>query len=406
MGSLLRIALRNVARNTRRSLITGAAIFLGIGALVGVGGFMKGFDDAIVANMAEGRLGALSLHHPRYLASEEQAPLGLSLPGDPAFLSRLSAVPGVKAVAPRLVFSAAVSVGEETGFASVLGVDPAREPRALPRAAEGIVEGRPVAAPGEAVLGAELARSLRARLGDTVTFLAPDKDGVLNAVEAKLVGLLAYKTPGDKRVAQLALLDADGLLRMEGRVSEIAVAVTGPAEGAPLLAVRDRLQAAVGSEAKVTTWSEIASWLTDLLVYQKVMLLVVGAVFVIVVLTGITNTMLMSVLERVREIGTLMALGARRREIAVLFLAESGFLGLLGGLAGALAGSAVTFWLNRRGIDLPPPGLAVHNFVRPSVTVAHNVLAVLLATAGATASAVYPAVKASRMRPVEALSHV
>lgn len=406
MGSLLRIALRNVARNTRRSLLTGAAIFLGIGALVGVRGFMQGFDDAIVANMAEGRLGALSIHHPGYLASEEQAPLGLSLPGDAAFLARLAEVPGVRAVAPRLAFSSAVNVGDETAFASVLGVDPAREAPALPRAADNVVEGRAIAAPGEAVLGAELARALHARPGDTVTFLASDRDGVLNAVEARLVGLLAYKTPGDRRVAQLALPDADALLRMEGRVTEIAVAASGPKEGPALLALRDRLQAAVGAEGKVSTWAEIASWLTDMLAYQKLMLAIIGFVFVAVVLTGITNTMLMSVLERVREIGTLLALGARRREILALFLAESSFLGLLGGLAGGLAGSAVVYWLGRRGIDLPPPGMNVRNVIRPAVSLGQVAFAVGLATAGATLSAVYPALKASRMRPVEALSHV
>lgn len=406
MGSLLRIALRNVARNTRRSLVTGTAIFMGIGVLVGVRGFMNGFDDAIVANMAEGRIGALSVHHARYLDSEEQAPLGLSLPGDAAALARMAAVPGVSAVAPRLTFSAAVSVGDRTAFASVVGIDPVRERRALPRASENVVAGRPIAAAGEALLGAELARSLGARIGDRVVFLAADRDGVLNGAEATLVGLIAYKTPGDRRVAQLALPDADALLRMEGRVTEIAVAVAGPARGPLLETVRRRLQGDLGPLARVSTWSEIASWLEDMILYQKIMFSVVGLVFVMVVLTGITNTMLMSVLERVREIGTLMALGVRRRQIAILFLAESSFLGLLGGLAGAAAGALAVAWLGRVGIDLPPPGMQVHNLIRPSITVAWAAGAVLLATAGAALSAIYPALKASRMRPVEALSHV
>ncbi len=406
MGSLLRIALRNVVRNTRRSLVTGAAIFLGIAALVGVRGFMNGFDDAIVANIAEGRVGALSVHHARYLESEEQAPLSLSLPGDAAALARLAAVPGVRAVAPRLLFSSAVNVGDETAFAAVVGVDPARERLALPRAVENVVEGRPIAAAGEALLGSELARSLRARIGDRVTFLAADRDGVLNGAEATLVGLIAYKTPGDRRVAQIALPDADALLRMEGRVTEIAVAIAGPARGPSLESVRQGLRAALGPGARVSTWSEMANWLEDMIFFQKVMFAVVGLVFVVVVLTGITNTMLMSVLERVREIGTLMALGARRRQIALLFLAESSFLGLLGGLAGAAAGALVVAWLGRVGIDLPPPGMQVHNLIRPNVSAGYAAGAVLLAALGATLSAVYPAVKASRMRPVEALSHV
>jgi putative ABC transport system permease protein len=406
MGSLLRIAVRNVARNTRRSLVTCTAIFIGIGALVGVRGFMNGFDDAIVANLAEGRIGALSIHHARYLESEEQAPLSLSLPADPSVLARLAAVPGVRAVAPRLLFSSAVSVGDETAFVSVVGVDPVREREALPRAAENVLEGRLIAGAGEALLGAELARSLRARMGDRVTFLASDRDGVLNGVEATLVGLIAYKTPGDRRVAQLALPDADALLRMEGRVTEMAVAIAGPERGPLLETVRRRLQSALGPAARVSTWSEIASWLEDMILFQKIMFAVVGLVFVVVVLTGITNTMLMSVLERVREIGTMMALGVRRRQIVLLFLSESAFLGLLGGLAGAVAGAAVVAWLGRVGIDLPPPGIEVHNLVRPSVTPGYAAGAVLLAAAGAMASAVYPALKASRLDPVEALSHV
>ncbi len=406
MGSLLAIALRNVARNGRRSLVTGSAIFLGIGALVGIRGFMNGFDDAIVANLAEGRVGALSVHHARYLESEEQAPLDLSLPGDVASLARLARIPGVRAVAPRLLFSAAVNVGEETAFASVVGVDPVREGKALPRAAENVLAGRPIAGPGEALLGAELARSLHARIGDRVTFLASDRDGVLNGIDARLVGLIAYKTPGDKRVAQLALPDADALLRMRGQVTEIAVAIAGPARGPLLEAVRGRIQAALGPGARVSTWSEIASWLEDMILFQKIMFAVVGMVFVVVVLTGVANTMLMSVLERVREIGTLMALGVRRRQIVLLFLAESSTLGLLGGLAGAAAGMLVVAWLGRVGIDLPPPGMQVHNLIRPSVGVGYAAGAVLLATAGATLSAVYPALKASRLRPVEALAHV
>lgn len=406
MGSLVRIALRNVARNTRRSLLTGAAIVLGIGVLVGVRGFLSAFDEAAAANLAQGRLGALSLHHPGYLESEEQAPLGLSLPGDAAFLGRIEAVPGVAAAAPRLAFAAAVSVGDRTGFAQVTGVDPAREPRALPRAAENLAAGRLMAGPAEALLGAELARALGARLGDTVTFLASDRDGVLNGVEARLVGLLAYKTPGDKRVAQLSLPDADALLRMEGRVTEVAVAVRGPFQGDPLLAVRDRLAAAVGPSARVSTWPELARWLEDFLLFQTILYGVVAAVFVAVVLTGIANTMLMSVLERVREIGTMMALGVRRRQIALLFLVESGLLGLLGGLAGAAAGSAAVLWMGRRGIDFRPPGVAVPNLVHPSLSPGFAAFAVALAAVGAIASAVYPALKASRLRPVEALSHV
>ncbi len=383
MGSLTRIALRNVLRNRRRSLLTSLAVILGIGALVGVRGFLNGFQEVIVLNLAEGRTGALAVHHPRYLSSE--------------------AVPGVRAAAPRIAFPAAVSVGDETGFAQVLAIDPAREARALPRAREAVVAGRPIAGPGEALLGAELARGLGARLGDTATFVAPDHDGVLNGMEARVVGLLAYKQPGDKRVAQVALADADALLRMDGRITEVAVSAPDP-QGPRLAGVRARLEAALGPAARVATWSELASWLADMLLFQSLLFGILAATVAAVSVTGIANAMLLSVLERVREIGTLMALGVRRRSILVLFLLESGFLGLLGGLVGAALGLAAVAAMNRIGIDIRTPGTSASSLVRPWVGVDDVAGAAALAWLGAVLAAVHPARRASRLRPVEALS--
>jgi putative ABC transport system permease protein len=387
-------------------VITGAALVLGIGAVVGVRGFTNGFQGATVANMAEGRIGALSVHHPRYLSSQEQAPLDLDLPGDAAFLERIERVKGITAVAPRISFTAAVNVGDETTFAQLVAIDPAREYRTLSRAREMIAEGRPIQREGECLLGAELARTLHARLGDTITFLANDREGVLNGAEAKLVGMLSYKTAGDRRVGQLALATADELLRMNGRVTEVAVSVEGELDGAPLFDKRERLQAALGSEVAVATWSEIASWLDDMLLFQRLMYGIIGVVLVVVVLTGIANTMLMSVLERVREIGTMMALGVRRRQVVTLFLAESATLGFLGGLAGAAVGSFIVWCLNVHGLDFPPPGTPVHNIIRPTVGLGFNLFAIALATLGATLSAIYPAFKAAQLKPVEALTHV
>ncbi|MBI5544474.1 MAG: ABC transporter permease [Deltaproteobacteria bacterium] len=404
--SFLLIVLRNVLRNRRRSLITAGAIVLGVCALVAVRGFTEGFHAATMANMAEGRLGALVVHHPRYLISQEQAPLDLDLPGDEAFLARIVAVPGVAAGTPRLTFTSAVNVGDETVFAQISAVDPRRELATLKRAKDMLAEGRAIEGAGECLLGLELARTLRAKLGDTITFLSNDREGVLNGAEAKLVGLLSFKTAGDRRVAQLALPTADQLLRMNGRVTEYAVAIDGDLEGADLLAAQSRLQEALGAQARVSTWSEIASWLTDMILFQRVMYAIIGLVLVVVVLTGIANTMLMSVLERVREIGTMMALGVRRRQIVGLFLAESALLGFLAGVVGAALGSLVVFWLHRRGLDFPPPGTTIHNIVRPTIGLGYNLFAVGLSTVGATLAAVYPAWRAAQLRPVEALSHV
>jgi putative ABC transport system permease protein len=406
VSSLLRIAARNVLRNRRRSAITAAAIVLGIGALVAVRGFTNGFYATLISNQAEGKLGALQVHHKRYLSSQEQAPLELDLPGDEPFLAKIASVPGVVAVTPRITFTSAVNLGDETTFSQLTAVDPSRELKALRKAGEAVAEGRPIQGPGECLLGTELAKTLHAKVGDTITFLANDRDGVLNGAEAKLVGLLAFKTPGDRKVAQLSLSTADELLRMNGRITEVAVAVDADLESAELGRIRERIQEALGGEVAVATWAEIATFLSDMLVFQRILYAIVSFVFVVIVLTGIANTMLMSVLERVREIGTMMALGVRRRQIVALFLAESGFLGLLGGVSGALVGSLIVLAMNQVGLDMPPVGSDVPNLVRPTIGLAYNLFAIALSTAGAVLAAIYPAWRASKLRPVEALTHV
>jgi putative ABC transport system permease protein len=126
----------------------------------------------------------------------------------------------------------------------------------------------------------------------------------------------------------------------------------------------------------------------------------------LVVLLGIVNAMLMSVLERVREIGTMLAVGMRRRQIVGLFLLEGLVLGFLGGVIGLALGAAVTMYFGHVGIDLPAPGATVSTLLRPVVTGRYLVEALVQAVVGAGVAALWPAFRASALRPVEALQSV
>jgi len=137
---------------------------------------------------------------------------------------------------------------------------------------------------------------------------------------------------------------------------------------------------------------------------NAVFAVVLGIVFIIVI-AAIVNTSLMTVMERTREIGTLMALGYKRRHILLLFLAESAAIGLGGGVtAMALAGGLLA-WLGARGIPFTLPGQTVSTVIFPVASASFLVLALLLAVASAVVAAFVPAYSASRMKPVEALSH-
>jgi putative ABC transport system permease protein len=129
----------------------------------------------------------------------------------------------------------------------------------------------------------------------------------------------------------------------------------------------------------------------------------VATVLLVIVLTSIINTMLMSVFERVREIGTLLAVGVRRAQVMTIFLIEAAAIGLLGGVGGALAGRTIVAVVASLGIRFELSGLGAVNVLRPQVSWAFVGSAVLVALAAAVAASLWPAWRASRMNPVDAL---
>jgi putative ABC transport system permease protein len=419
--TLLALATRNLLRNRRRTAIALAALVVGVGAMVVLRGLVNGQQQIILENIVLGQLGAVQVHHEGYLALVQGSPLSLDLEDTEALRQRIAAVPGVVGVSPRLVFGGMLSMPEpggavdsepRTAFLQLLAFDPALEPRVTPKRMTWVGEGSYLSEAGapELMLNADLARSLGARVMDGKALapqeqwpalLAADRDGALNGEGVRIAGTLVSASPGDRRVGYVPLATAQRVLRMEGRVTEYSVAVQ-PLEDA--VRVRDALRASLGPGYEVHTWQEVFPFIAQILGHQDFLFGILSSVFLLAVLLGIVNVMLMSVLERVREIGTMLAVGMRRRSIVVLFLLEGVVLGLVGGVLGALVGGAVTYWLHQRGILLPSPGANVDSIIRPFVPLTYLGRSVVMAAVGAGLAALWPAWRASRLRPVEALA--
>ena len=419
--TLLALATRNLLRNRRRTAIALAALVVGVGGMVVLRGLVNGQQRIILENIVQGQLGAVQVHHEGYLALVQGSPLSLDMEDSEALRQRIASVRGVVGVSPRVAFGGMLSMPEpegaedsepRTAFLQVLAFDPALEPRVTPKRMAWVGEGAflsEVGAP-ELMLNADLARSLGARVMDGEApppqeqwpaLLAADRDGALNGEGVRLSGTLVSASPGDRRVGYLPLATAQRVLRMEGRVTEYAVAVE-PLEDARR--VRDALRASLGPGYEVHTWEEVFPFIAQLMGQQDFLFGILSTVFLLAVLLGIVNVMLMSVLQRVREIGTMLAVGMRRWSIIVLFLLEGWVLGLVGGVLGALVGGAVTYWLHQRGILLPSPGATVDSIIRPFVTFTYLGRSVVMAAVGAGLAALWPAWRASRLRPVEALA--
>lgn len=418
---LLRLAFRNLTRNRRRTLLSLAAIMIGIGALISFRGFVNGQRRMMLSGMIDGSLGALQVHRKGYTANVQGLPLQLDMADSPELRARIAAVEGVVAVAPRIVFGAMLSTpdrGEELGqttFLVATAIEPGPERAVTPIRFDWIQDGRPFDRGDgpEVVLNQSLSESLGLRplgrdqapppLEQMPALLAADRDGALNGENVVLVGEQVSAMPGDRRMGLVPLNTAQRLLRMEGRVTEYAVGIKR-LEDAP--EVRDRLAAALGPELEVHTWEELMPFIQELTSAQDFLLSMVAAIFLVIVLLGIVNSMLMNVLERVREIGTMLAVGMRRRQVVTLLVLEGTALGIGGGVLGALLGVGLTAFLHWRGIQLTAPGAAVENTLRPYVTPAAVLLSMLAAVVGASLAALWPAFRASRLRPVDALRSI
>ncbi|MBM7118884.1 ABC transporter permease [Archangium primigenium] len=416
---LLPLATRNLLRNPRRTAISLAALVVGVGALVGLRGFINGQQRAVLENIVLGQVGALQVHRAGYLANVQASPLTLDLEDSPGLRARLADVAGVTGVAPRIVFGSMLSLpdgaeGEagRTGYLLVTAYEPELEPRVTPRRLTWLVAGEHLSgvdAPG-LLLDADMARSLGAQVRGARTepdtwpaLLAADREGVLNGEAVRLTGTLVGAPLGDQRQGYVPLGTAQRVLRMEGRVTEYALSVEDLGE---VHAVRDAARAALGPGYEVHAWDDVLPFVAQLARHQDFVFAVITAVFLVTVLLGVVNVMLMNVLERVREIGTLLAVGLKRRHVVSLFLLEGAVLGLLGGVLGAAVGWGATWWLGRHGIHLPSSDAASQSVIRPFVSAGYVARAVGLATVGAALAALWPAWRAAQLRPVEALAHV
>ncbi len=427
--AILKLAARNLLRNRRRTAITLAAMIIGVGVMVVLRGFISGQQKVIVENIVDGRLGAVQVHKKGYVKNVLTSPLNLDMAVSPELRAKLAAVEGVGAVSPRIEFGAMISTPDKapapedgsplpedkqgkTSFFIAIGVDPTLEAKVTPRRTALVDKGRmfPKADSEELVLNAEFAVGLETSIHDAsaplppleerTALLASDRDSALNGENVVLGGTFPTFSPGDKRVGLVPLALAQKLLRMEGRVTEYAISVQ-PLDKAEVVAAR--LQDTLGPDYEVHTWSQLFPFIKTLTGTQDFIFSIVSGVFLTVVLLGIVNAMLMSVLERTREIGTMLAVGMRRRQIVSLFLAEGLVIGLIGGLLGISLGFAVVTYFHSAGIPLPAPGATVPSIIRPFVSSRFLISAVIGTPIGAALATLWPAWRASRLRPVEAL---
>lgn len=424
MFNILKIAVRNLARFHRRTWLTSTLITLGIVAVLLFIATAGSFKTMMIGQFTDGVLGHLQVHRRGYVASIDTLPLNLNM--RPAMVEKVEQVlkkmDGVEAYSERVKLGAMFSNFTETTSARVNGIDPEKEVATMPllpgRISQGSKE-RPLLKRGEIVIPMLLSRGMKVNVGDTIVLVSTNRDGSVNGKTFLVRGVMDSMTGPSGRDSYIHIDDARDLLRLkEPEVSEIAIRLKNPAQLDQVYAQLSqeltgsaRMEKKPGDPGKgggsgfeVHTWADLSPFssivrMIDLLtVFIKVML-------VSIVLVSVLNVMVMAVYERIREIGTISAIGTPPGRILALFLTE----GLLLGLGGAALGSAISlgviYALNMWKITYSF-GQQQNLVLAPAVSVADVLITATMVVVVALLASLQPAWKASRMDPVRALGHV
>lgn len=407
MGLELRLAWRNVWRNARRTWLTVAATVFAVVLVVFFVAMAAGIHEKMIEDSVRVASGHVTLAGEGYFANRT---LEQFVTLDAGLQHTLDAAPGVRGWAPRLVGFGLVSKETDAQGVAVLGVDPVRE-ASVTTLARRVERGAFVSedAPKGIVLGERLARNLGAELGDEL-LLYSEAYSLETAYDLfTVVGVMKLPEPSlDRSLALVTLADAQAFFVYGERVSEVAL-LADDADAADRVAagLRDALP---GAEAvEVQTWAELMPELVQFIILDDAGMYVLLVILVIVVAFGILNTILMSVLERTRELGVLLALGLRPGAVFRLVYLESLLLAGLGLAIGLATSIPLVLWFQAHPVELSNELAGAMELIgaEPVITwklKPWNPLGSVLTILGVAAlAALYPAVKASRGRPVDAL---
>lgn len=398
------IAWRNIWRNKLRSIIMIVAIALGLLAGVFSTSFMQGLVDARIESATKTELGHLQIHAPHFLENNN---IVYTIQNSGELVSQIESLDSVKAVSRRLIAEPFIMAAHGTGGGKLIGVEPEQEKR-VTDIWEHIIAGTYLEHESRippVVIGEKLAKKLRLKVGSRINVQMVDRRGNLSLKGYRISGI--YRTTNtsyDESTLFVKYEDLQAQLGMEKNTAHEIVLLLENGDEAP--AVKPQAEKLAGNNV-VETWKELSpemSLLTDSMdQYMYIFILII----LLALCFGIINTMLMAVLERVKEIGMLMAVGMNKRKVFLMIILETVLLTVTGGIFGILTGAGITKIFETTPINLSmfAEGLESLGYASEVYTSVQNeslvTIAILVVITGIV-SAIYPARKALKLNPAEA----
>lgn len=406
-----KIAFRNIKRNKRRSILSGSAIAVATMIIVLMFSMINGMLIDIEWNVTSYATGHVRVRNIEYDKNEMFNPLHLNISGAEQRIREIDAIPEVSIVVPRTTFPGVVYRGEDSYKMQGVGVDFTKELE-FQKLAEHVVEGRiPEPGKNEVLMGFGLAKNMDLTIGDKFTVLTNTVYRGSNGMTFTVVGLVHFIISGMNTTTFYAPIDrVQRLVKANDAVTELLIKIPNGANtktaAAAVQAVLDKdgsseLMAKPFQELSFTySWIEIAQRIYDIM----------ALVFFILASSVIINTTMMVIFERMKEIGTIGAMGMTGGEIQKLFFLEAFYIGLLGALAGVILGIGLTILLSITGIDFSASmegiDFDISNIIYPKLSLRSTLFVYIYSVAVSSLATILPTRKAAQIEPVEALRSI
>jgi putative ABC transport system permease protein len=397
---LAALAWRNVWRNARRSLITISALAVGVAGIVGIYSYREIANQMIVRDITTGLVGHIQVHARGY----QEAPAIASLVQNP--LQVEAALHGAlpSATSERRVIGAGLAAsGERSAPAMVLGVEPGSS--SLYR----LAQGNELAAKGEVLVGRELASDLELGPGSELVLVSQAADGSVANDRYTVAGTFTSSSAEmDASAVAMSISDAQNFFGLGEGVHQLVVRL--PTEEEDVSTQLSALSSALDlSSLEALSWGQMLPELQASMATKRKTQKAMDVVIFLIVGLGVFNAMTMSVFERTRELGILASLGTRPRRLLAMVLLEALWQGAIGFILGVGVAAAVLHGFGT--VDLgnlmqgDVMGVRMPNSLQLGLFPGSLKGAAITAFCTALAGALLPAIRAMRLKPVEALRH-
>jgi ABC-type lipoprotein release transport system permease subunit len=402
MNQLFKMAYRDLGRNKRRSILSALAVSIGMTLLIFMAAVVRGEFRGALQNGIRLQTGHLQVRAASY--DENKVSLAWEdLIDNPAQVTdQLNALPQVLDATPRLIASGILSLGDHSRGVQVIGMDPVSEANQIFR--HGVIAGDFLAGDDREgiLIGKPLADRFGVNAGDQVNLLINTSNGDVDEQIFSIRGIYTTNVfPYDENTVFIPLAKAQIFAGAENHASLIFVLLNDQEQAEPVAA------ALTSSNYQVLTWRDLNELSVQFEQFAGAYMIIFYLIILGITATVVTNTLVMAVYERTREIGVLSAIGMKGRRIMSAFLTEAALLATGGVIGGLILGGLITAYVAKVGMAIPAAqgvtGILLGDRIYPYLMSQDVISLTIVAYVITLIASFYPATLAARMEPVEAL---